>query len=150
MYQLGKIRYTHDAMIDQIIANPAISQGALAELFGFTQPWVSIVINSDAFRERLADRKAELCDPLVLASIEEKFKALADLSLAKLLRKLEATEDTETLFRGAELATKALGYGAKAPQAVQQNFVVMMPQVAKDAQSWAAEHRRIEEPKDEA
>ena len=37
---IKKLSYTHDAMIDHLVANPAISQGQLAGLFGFTQGWV--------------------------------------------------------------------------------------------------------------
>ena len=38
---IQRVKYTHDALIDMIIANPAVSQGQLATQFGInvTQAW---------------------------------------------------------------------------------------------------------------
>ena len=58
MTDLKKISYTHDAIIDAIIASPGVSQGELAKEFGYTQTWLSIMIGSDAFQSRLTERKA--------------------------------------------------------------------------------------------
>jgi hypothetical protein len=69
---IAKVGYTHDAMVDQLIATPHISQGELASIFGYSQTWVSQVINSDAFQARLAHRKEQLADPLIIRSIEER------------------------------------------------------------------------------
>ena len=73
---LGKIRYTHDAMIDLVIANPWISQNEIAERFGYSVPWVSIVFSSDAFKNRLEERRGEVVDPVIRASLKERFEAL--------------------------------------------------------------------------
>lgn len=115
---IQKIRYSHDAMIDVIIQNPAISQNQLAAVFGYTAPWVSLVMSSDAFRERLAARKSELVDPAIRASVEERFKALVTRSLEVLQEKLAAPSSTipdNLALRAAELGAKALGIGGNAP-----------------------------------
>lgn len=137
---MQKIRYTHDAMIDTIIANPAISQGELAALFGYSQSWVSVVLNSDAFRERLAARRAELVDPAIVASVEERLRGLANLSAQITTEHLAATRDPQLALKALSVATKALGYGAPAPaqQAVQVNVspVVVVPAKEGSSEEW--------------
>jgi hypothetical protein len=41
--EIQKVRYTHDAMIDLIIADPSIHQNHLAKIFGYTASFVSII-----------------------------------------------------------------------------------------------------------
>jgi hypothetical protein len=121
-----KIRYTHDAMIDMIIANPGISQNALASQFGYTPAWVSTVMCSDAFRARLQNRREELVDPALLLTIDEKFKGLVNRSLEVLAEKLSqpTTMVPDNLaLRAAELGAKALGIGGNAPPATQHLHV---------------------------
>ena len=77
MPEIARVRYTHDAVIDEILVNPSISQNELAKIFGFSAGWMSIVINSDSFQERLAERKAMLTDPKIIASINERLDAIA-------------------------------------------------------------------------
>lgn len=137
MPEIQTVKFTHDAIIDTIIANPAISQGDLAKEFGYTQGWMSIIINSDAFQQRLAERKAELIDPKIRASIEDRIDALAKRSLDKLLDRL----DNGTPISNGDLVRMAqLGIGDrnKGPQqAVQNNlYVVHVPPPAPSAQDW--------------
>lgn len=138
---IARVSYTHDAMIDLIVASPAISQGEIAQHFGYTQAWVSRVFNSDAFQARLAARKMEIVDPQLVLTIEEKFRALASKSLDVVLEKLTATGSAEMGLKALEITAKALGYGARQPNLnVQQNFVVALPQKAASAEVWAAAH----------
>ena len=138
---IARVKYSHDAMIDLLIANPAISQNELAANFGYTVPWVSRIMNSDAFQARLALRKEELLDPVIVASIEEKFRALASKSLDVVLDKLSVTNSAELGLKALEISAKALGYGARQQNlSVQTNFVVALPAKAADADSWASAH----------
>ena len=73
---LARVKFSHDAMIDVIIANPTVSQGEIAKHFGYTQAWVSRIMNSDAFLARLALRKEDLVDPSIALSIDEKLRAV--------------------------------------------------------------------------
>lgn len=135
---IARVKYSHDAMIDQMISNPAVSQGQLAAMFGYTQAWVSRVMNSDAFLARLAERKRDLVDPGIAFSLDEKFRALADQSLDILTEKLAVTKNPDTALKALELAGKALGYGARQQNLnVQQNFVVALPGKSASAQEWA-------------
>lgn len=140
---IARVKYTHDAMIDLIIANPMVGQGQIAQHFGYTQAWVSRVFNSDAFQARLAVRKADLVDPTILMSVEEKFRTLVNRSLDIFQEKLEATKSADLAMKGIEMATKALGYGARqANVAVQNNFVVAMPQKVEDPNAWAQRYQQ--------
>lgn len=119
---LIRIRYTHEAMIDKIIANPWVSNIELAEYFGYSQSWVSTIITSGAFQAKLAERKEELVDPLIRLNLEDRFKALTSRSLevlqAKLCRSIDDIPDMLVL-KAVELGTKALGLGmSDAPQVV--------------------------------
>ncbi len=120
---LRKVRYSHDAMIDAIIENPTVSQNELA--------------NSDAFRERLAERKDELVDPRIRMSVEERIRGLADKSIEVLLEKLHETRNMNVAVRALDVAARSLGYGARASAAVQiNNYVAHIPPRAADAATW--------------
>lgn len=137
---IATVSYTHDGMIDLILAHPEMSQGEIAKYFGYTEGWVSRVMGSDAFNARLATRKSEIIDPKILASMEEKIKGLAHQSLDVIQRKLEATQSPDLAIKALELTTKALGMGARPQNAVQNNtYVVALPQKATDEAGWAAQ-----------
>ena len=121
-YQEGraiqKVRYSHDAMIDAILADPSISQMRLAQMFGYTAGWVSLVMSSNAFRERYIARRAELVDPRITATMEERFQAITARSLEVLQEKLSAPASVvpdALALKAAELGAKALGLGGNAP-----------------------------------
>lgn len=141
---IARVKYTHDAFIDELIANPVISQGELAVKFGYSSVWVSRVMNSDAFLARLAERKADLVDPSIALSLDEKFRTLANRSMDIVLEKLEVSRNPDTALKALELSAKALGYGARQQNLnVQQNFVVAMPTKVQSPEDWAAMHQHI-------
>lgn len=113
---IAKVRYTHDGMIDLIIANPSISQNELAAHFGYSASWISQIIASDAFQARLAERRDEIVDPAIRASVEEQFRGLVfrslDILRTKLARPAEAIPDNLVL-RTVEIAAKVAGYGIR-------------------------------------
>ena len=121
-----KLRYTHEAVIDMIIADPGVSQGKLAAMFGYTQGWLSTVMGSDAFKAKLAERRAEVVDPVLQMSLNERFSSMVEKSLEVLQEKLSqpALQVPDQLaLRAAELGAKALGLGGNQPAQV----VVMQP-----------------------
>ena len=140
--QLSRVRYTHDAMIDLIIAQPAITQNELAKHFDYSVSWVSIVLNSDAFQARLAQRKADLVDPYLVATIDEKLRAVASKSLDIVLEKLNNPAlPFDDAITAVQTATKAMGMGQpRQGPTIQQSFVVAMPEKSEDARAWAAKY----------
>lgn len=140
---IARVKYTHDAMIDLIIVDPGISQGDLAKNFGYTESWVSRIFGSDAFQARLAQRKCDIVDPTLVASVEERLRAVAGRSLDLVMQKLEnpALCTLDQVMKAVEVSTKALGYGARQTNvAVQTSFVVALPSQSTSAADWAAQH----------
>ncbi len=136
---IDRVKYSHDAMIDLVITQPGITQNKIAEVFGYTAPWVSRIFNSDAFLARLAERKKDLVDPTILMSLDEKLNTLANQSAEILMDKLATVKNPDTALKVLELTTKAMGYGARERNlSIQNNFVVAMPQKAATAEEWAA------------
>lgn len=113
---IAKLRYTHEAMVDLIIANPAISQNELARRFGYSPAWVSRVLASDAFQTKLAERSKEVVDPTVRQAVEEQFKGLVLRSLEILQEKLDRPTEQipdQLALRALEISSRAAGYGGK-------------------------------------
>jgi len=140
---IAKVRYTHDAMIDLMIAEPTVKQNTLAAIFDRSPTWISQIINSDVFRARLAERKGEIVDPVLTATIQERLAAVAGESLNRILEKLAGpvTQSDDFLVKTAKLATDAMGYGAR-PQGQTTNVAVVVQVPAKAASSteWAVRH----------
>lgn len=131
---LQKVRYSHEAMADMLIADPTISQNSIAAYFGRTPTWISIVINSDAFQSYYAARKAELIDPELIATIRERLQALTVRSLQvlqeKMMRPVDQISDNLAL-KAAELGAKGLGVGGNAPPPPPPNPAEYLPAIAE-------------------
>ena len=111
---IAKMRYSHDAMIDHLVADPSISQNELAAIFGYSASWISIIVNTDMFQAKLAARRDEMVNPLVAATLKNRFEAVAQRSLEVLQEKLAQPADKVPdllAIRAAEMGAKALGMG---------------------------------------
>ena len=110
------LNYSHEAMIDFIICHPGISQNDIASHFGYTPTSISTIMAGDAFQSQLAKRREEIVDPLLKATVEEKFKGIAgraaDIIMAKLDQPMDKISDQFAL-KSLEIAAKAAGYGAR-------------------------------------
>lgn len=141
---IQKISYTHDSIIDWMIANPrAATRKEIGAQFGYTEVWMNRLIGSDAFQARLAQRREELVDPILRNTVEENMKGLAQLSLDVLMEKLATDRSTEVALRTLDMTSRALGYGARdngATPKVSVNFVVAMPDKVADVGAWADAH----------
>lgn len=121
MGTVAKIRYSHTDMIDFIIANPGITQNDIAARYGYSVGWVSTVMASDAWQSAMAARRSEICDPVLVATVEERFKGITLLSLERLKQKLEAPQVSDNVvLRAVELGAKALAVGGNAAPVIPQ------------------------------
>lgn len=100
---VAKLSYTHDAMVDLIIQAPTVTHAELAELFGYSAGWIQRVCGSDAFQARLAERKAQLIDPHVARSLNERLRGVAIKAIDIIDGNLSKEE------AGAGYALEALG-----------------------------------------
>ena len=132
--KVPKMRYSHEGMANLILENPWISQNQLAAHFGYSPGWISTIITSDAFQSLLATRRAELIDPELRLTLEERFRALTAQSLRILQDKLSRPADQvpdQLALRAAELGAKALGIGGNAPPPPAPNPADYLPALAE-------------------
>lgn len=140
--RLQRVRYSHEAMIDVILAEPTIKQSELAKRFGHSENWISIVMGSDAFQAALAKRRDDIVDPFLIATVEERLRGLATQSLTVIAENLEKTRSADLAIKALDISTKALGFGARNPNAnaVQNNFVIQLPPKIASSSEWAQAH----------
>ncbi len=103
-------KYSHDALVDQILANPTATDKELGAVFNRSAWWVKAIRSSDMFREKLATRGKEIADPLMIASIEERLDMLTSRSIDVMLEKMSRPTD----LIPDNLAVAAANFGAKA------------------------------------
>ena len=108
--QIQRLSDVHEYILDWLLANPGQPQYLLANSLGYTQAWISTVINSDVFQAKLREAQEERRDLIVLGP-SEKLNAVADLALEKTLEKLEVNPSEGFLAQTSSMALKALGYG---------------------------------------
>lgn len=101
--ELKRLTYTHEAMVDLIIAEPTVKPGELAELFGYTPGWISRILVSDSFQSRLAERKSALTDPLIAQSLNERLRGVTMQAVEIVSEKLNSADAS------ASYALDALG-----------------------------------------
>lgn len=140
--RLQSLRYNHEAMIDVIIARPAIKQNELAKIFDKSVPWISRIIGSDSFQAALAKRREDLTDPFLIATIEERFRGVAIQSLDIIAEKLETTKNTDLALKSLDVSVKALGFGARSAGGPGQTnqFIIQLPPKMANSSEWAEQH----------
>lgn len=121
----GKSSFSYEQLADTLILNPRISGKELSKLFGYTETWISIVMNSDAFRVVMQRRKGDLVDPILRASIEDHYKALAARSCHVLMEKLSAPVQVisdDLALKAAALGAQMFKASAPVPQAPESSI----------------------------
>ena len=131
MADIEKVSHKHEMILQFMIANPTMLLRDVAQRFSVTQAWLSTVIHSDAFKDKLSERQDEIFG-VISADLKEQMRAIANVGLEKIARFVETSEDkpyvTDTTFGVLD----RLGFSAKAvmqPTSAQQNNVYF---VSKD------------------
>jgi len=105
----GRQRWTIDAIIDMVLANPSVTSEEIATRAGYSPGWVNSIMRTDMFQERLAIRRQQIVDPVVEDQLLAGFQQLTRRSLEILQTKLnKPTEEVSP-----ELALQAAALGAK-------------------------------------
>lgn len=118
MGRLAKVNYSHVDMIDFLIANPGTTQRDLAARYGYSEGWISNVMAADAWQSLMAKRRSELVDPVLAATIDDRFRMITARSMDRLMEKLNAPVVSDnTVLKAIELGAKAMGVGGNAAPA---------------------------------
>jgi hypothetical protein len=138
-HQLQKLRPIHDALIDLLLASPRITQAELGLQLGYTSVGIGIIMRSDVFREKLAERRIETIDPVIRATFEEKLNALAEISAERLMTRTQlGLVSDKDMLASADLGARVRGYGARQAQSI--TFVAVVPERSRDSAAWVEGH----------
>lgn len=130
----------HEAVIDMMIADPTLTQKDIAARLNKTEGWLSIVRNSDGFKKLYAERKAEIVDPLLIASTEDRLTAVVDRASEEFLRRVDLGQvANKDLVAAMRAGTAALGMGGSSSPTMQQNlYVIPAPSHPHTIDAWKA------------
>ena len=111
--QVATINHHHRFIVDWELEHPGGKMKELAAILGCTEPHLSVVRNSDAFKDYRDRRRAEH-DDKISKSVIEGVEELAGTSVEVLNERIQA--ERKELGLGiiretADMALKALGYG---------------------------------------
>jgi hypothetical protein len=112
---IEKVGPQHEAMIDMLLAKPAITHAEIAGEIGYHEDWVRKIIGSPVFKQRLAERRREMFAPL-LSGFAKRNDELHEQATRFLLEKFANGKATEaTAVRLVETTSRALidGQGDK-------------------------------------
>jgi len=132
---IQKLRYSHEAMIDMLIAEPWIAQGELAQRFGMSPSWISTIICSDLFQSRLAERRDQLVDLEIRSNLKTQFEGLLSRSMEILRHKLDAHPDNvpdQLAVQVAKISGQSLGMGVRETRVSVQETHVHLEQLGEN------------------
>lgn len=132
--QLMELNHRHMAIAEYLINHPSARLHEVAAAVGMSVSWVSIVTNSELFRDYFMRRHKEVSN-LVHIPLQDKLNGVAHLAVEKLGRAVEDSTDPNFILAAADKALGKLGYGAKAGPTVQVNTQInntQAPGVAPD------------------
>ena len=110
--QISRVKIHHEQILTWLILNPDKTQGDCAAHFGVTEPWLSVIINSDVFQNRWRERRdfmAEHADKNIMGLMRE----AATKGLAKLVDKIDSSADPEFLLSATDKILNRMGFGPK-------------------------------------
>lgn len=113
--EIKKVSIKHESIMNYIMENPQTPLRDVAAFFGISQSWLSTVIHSPAFQDRLAEKKDVLFHHTVVSTIKDKISVLAHKALDKLNENIDFMSTKETR-ETAEMALEGLGYVGKSAQ----------------------------------
>jgi hypothetical protein len=141
--QIQQINYRHEAIIDHMIAFPDRKLGQIAEDLGYTQPWLSTVIHSDAFRVEYRRRRDQHNQDLG-KRIQGQLLGIATQSLDRIDKYLETGNPSPRFcLDAADRSLHRLGFGPSNGKQMIINGDVTVNSVDKELFSQARERIRL-------
>ena len=115
MPEIKRLSIRHEAIMEWLIANPSAKLAECARSFGVSQPWLSCIIHSDAFKGRYQELIGENIDQRVMP-LRNQLTGVAATAIQKLGTAVEASSDPDFLLATVDKTLHRLGY---APQSAQ-------------------------------
>ena len=126
----------HEELATFLIKHPELSMGQVARYFKVSISWLSVVKNSDAFKDYYEARRAEV-NSMISMTLADKVNALAELGVEQLTERVAEHANgkemgLDALVGVTDLALKSLGFGGKKdiPAAAGNTLVVIGDQQA--------------------
>ena len=113
--QIAKVSIKHDAILDYLLVHPAEKLGDVAVYFGMSQAWLSVIIHSDAFQAKLAEKSDE-CFHSSILPLREQLMGVAQVGVEKLGQVMENASpvtDKQFIVDTTDSILKNLGYSPK-------------------------------------
>ncbi len=113
--QIQSVSVKHDAILDFMLVNPGMKLYRVAAHFDVTQAWLSVIIHSDAFQARLAE-KDETQFASIVIPLREQLLGVAQVGVEKLgecLENASAVSDKQFIADTTDSLLKNLGYSPK-------------------------------------
>lgn len=95
--KIVKFSRRHQELMMYMLLHPKKTQGEIARDLGYTQAWVSTVVNSDMFQKKYAESR-DVYEGTVFISLQEKTTAAAQMALDRLMTNLEDSHDLDPGF----------------------------------------------------
>jgi len=123
----AEVSYRHEAIADEMLANPYKNQGDIAATLGFTQSWLSTVVNSSTFQAYYERRRREynssLADTAQRRSLEVGIAALDKVEEGLKEGEVDPVEAFDKALNRAGLApSKGSGAAGGGGDQVQNNY----------------------------
>lgn len=113
--QIQSVKAWHEELMDFMLAQPRAGLKETSEYFGVSMSWLSVVKNSDAFKDAWEKRR-ENHSSAVSVSLVQRVEALAEVALETMTQKLEREGESiglSTLREVSETALRSLGFGMR-------------------------------------
>lgn len=107
-----RLNDVHIQILDYILANPGCTYAQISAVVGYSIGWISQIVNSDAFQAMLAERQIDAWGDIKL-TMKDRVTGVAVVALERLTERLPVEQDISKVSNVADLALKALGFGAK-------------------------------------
>lgn len=112
------IQPVHEAFANYMLINPGCTLREMGAVFGYSQGWISRVINTDMFRAYMAQRQVEV-NSFVAADLPSKLSAAAHIATERMIEVLEKTEDPDLILESFDKVLHRYGYAPNAKNGAQ-------------------------------
>ena len=131
MAEIQKLNVKHVAIMEYLIANPQLKRKDVAAHFMVSEPWLSSVVNSDAFQRQLKEREDQVFSTVALP-LRAKMESIAHKALDCVEERLPSMTDVTEIAEVAVDMLDRLGFSPKGNAAPLAPQVLVQVSVEKD------------------